>query len=53
MDMGVYDPSDIRATLLRVELPDAIVDEVAYRNGNEKTPDAHRCGGGGSATPFP
>lgn len=51
--MGVYDPSDIRATLLRVELPDAIVDEVAYRNGNEKTQDAHRCGRGGSATPFP
>lgn len=42
VDMGVYDPSDIRATFFRVELPDAIVDEVAYRNGNEKSQDARK-----------
>lgn len=42
VDMGVFDPTDIRATFFRVELPDAIIDEVAYRNGNEKTQDARK-----------
>jgi phage tail-like protein len=42
IDMGVFDPSDIRATFFRVELPDAIVDEVAYRSGAEKTQDARK-----------
>jgi phage tail-like protein len=42
IDMGVFDPSDIRATFFRVELPDAIVDEVAYRSGAEKAQDARK-----------
>jgi phage tail-like protein len=42
VDLGVFDPADIRATFCRVELPDAIVDEVAYRSGNEKTQDARK-----------
>lgn len=42
VDMGVYDSSDPRATFFRVELPDAIVDAVAYRNGNEKTQEARK-----------
>jgi len=42
VDLGVFDPDDIRATFCRIELPDAIVDEVAYRSGNEKTQDARK-----------
>jgi phage tail-like protein len=42
VDMGVFDPSDIRSTFFRVELPDAIIDEIAYRSGNEKTQDARK-----------
>jgi len=42
VDMGVIDPSDVRATFFRVELPDAIVDEVAYRSGADKTQEARK-----------
>ena len=42
VNLGVFDPEDIRSTFCRVELPDAIVDEVAYRSGNEKTQDARK-----------
>ncbi len=42
VDMGAYDPSDIRAAFFRVELPDAIIDEVAYRNANEKTQESRK-----------
>jgi phage tail-like protein len=42
VDMGVYDPNDMRAAFFRVELPEAIVDEVAYRNGNDKTQEARK-----------
>ena len=42
VDMGVYDGNDPRAAFFRVELPDAIIDEVAYRNGNDKTQEARK-----------
>ncbi|MEY2445242.1 MAG: hypothetical protein QOE00_1822 [Ilumatobacteraceae bacterium] len=42
VDMDAYDSSDPRATFFRVVLPDAIVDAVAYRNGNEKTQETHK-----------
>ena len=42
VDMGAYDSSDVRANFFHVDLPDAIVDVVAYRNGNEKTQDARK-----------
>ena len=42
VDMGLFDPSDVRATFFRVELPDATVDEVAYRSGGEKTQEARK-----------
>ena len=42
VDLGVGDPDDIRSTFLRVEMPDAIIDEVAYRRGNDKTQDARK-----------
>ena len=42
VDMGVFDPSDVRATFFRIELPDAIVDEVAYRSGADKTQEARK-----------
>ncbi len=42
VDMGVYDSSDMRAAFFRVELPEAIVDEIAYRNGNDKTQEARK-----------
>jgi phage tail-like protein len=35
VDLGTGDPDNVRATFFRVELPDAIIDEVAYRSGNE------------------
>ena len=42
VDLGVGDPADIRSTFFRVELPDAIIDEVAYRSGNDKTQDSRK-----------
>jgi phage tail-like protein len=42
VDMEMFDPSDIRSTFFRVELPDAIVDEVAYRSGADRTLDARK-----------
>ena len=42
VDMGVFDPSDVRATFFRVELPDAIIDEVAYRSGGDKTQESRK-----------
>jgi phage tail-like protein len=42
VDLGMGDPADVRATFFRVELPDAIIDEVAYRSGNEKTQDSRK-----------
>jgi phage tail-like protein len=39
---GGGDPNDVRATFFRVELPDAIIDEVAYRSGNEKSQEARK-----------
>ena len=42
VDMGLLDPDDIRATFCRVDLPDAIVDEIAYRNGNDRSQDARK-----------
>ena len=42
VDLGIGDPNDIRSQFFRVELPDAIIDEIAYRSGNEKTQDS-RC----------
>jgi phage tail-like protein len=42
VDMGTYDSSDARATFFRVELPDATVDVVAYRNGNEKSQESRK-----------
>ena len=36
------DPHDIRSTFFRVELPEAIIDEVAYRSGNDKTQDSRK-----------
>jgi phage tail-like protein len=42
VDHGGFDPSDARATFAHVDLPDAIIDEVAYRSGNEKTQDARK-----------
>jgi phage tail-like protein len=42
VEMGPYDSSDIRAAFFRVELPEAVVDEVAYRNGNDKTQDTRK-----------
>ena len=42
VDMGIFDPSDTRATFCRVDLPDAIVDEIAYRSGNDRSQDARK-----------
>jgi phage tail-like protein len=42
VDLGTGDPSDVRANFFRVELPAAIVDEVAYRAGNDKTPEPRK-----------
>ena len=42
VDLGAYDPTDIRASFFRVELPDAIVDEVAYRDGKERSQDSRK-----------
>jgi len=42
VDLGNGDPHDIRSTFIRVELPEAIIDEVAYRSGNEKTNESRK-----------
>lgn len=42
VDLGAGDPNDIRSQFYRVELPEAIIDEVAYRSGNEKTQEARK-----------
>ncbi len=42
VDLGTGDPLDIRSTFFRVELPEAIIDEVAYRSGNDRTQDARK-----------
>jgi phage tail-like protein len=42
VDMGVYDSSDMRATFFHVDLPEAIIDAVAYRNGNEKSQESRK-----------
>ena len=42
VDVGTGDPSDVRAMFFRVELPDAIVDEVAYRSGSDKSQEARK-----------
>jgi phage tail-like protein len=42
VDLGTGDPSSAQASFTRVELPDAIVDEVAYRNGNDRTQEAFK-----------
>ena len=42
VDLGIGDPNDIRAMFMRVELPNAMVDDVAYRSGNEKTQDSRK-----------
>jgi phage tail-like protein len=42
VDLGTGDPSGIRAHFFRVELPDAIIDEIAYRSGNDKTQESRK-----------
>jgi len=42
VDLGLGDPGDIRAQFFRVELPEAIIDEVAYRSGNDRTQDSRK-----------
>ena len=42
VNLAVGDPADIRSTFFRVELPEAIIDEVAYRSGNDKTQDSRK-----------
>jgi phage tail-like protein len=42
VDLGAGDPHDVRSTFLRVELPEAAVDEVAYRSGNDKTNESRK-----------
>ena len=42
VDLGVGDPQDIRSTFFRIEMPEAIVDEIAYRSGGERTQDARK-----------
>ena len=42
VDIGTGDPTDIRSTFFRIELPNAMIDEVAYRSGNDKTQDARK-----------
>ena len=42
VDIGPGDPTDVRATFFRVELPNAMIDEVAYRAGNDKTQEARK-----------
>src|SRR4051794_31197019 len=42
VDMGIYDGNDPRAAFCQVALPEAIVDEVAYRNGNEKVQETRK-----------
>jgi phage tail-like protein len=42
VDLGIGDPTDIRSTFFRVEMPNAIIDEVAYRSGNDKTQEARK-----------
>ena len=37
VDLGAFDPSDPRSIFCRVRLPEAIVDEVAYRSGGDRT----------------
>ncbi|MEP7114820.1 MAG: phage tail protein [Ilumatobacteraceae bacterium] len=42
VDLATADPGSIQATFFRVELPDAIIDEVAYRSGNEKKQESRK-----------
>jgi phage tail-like protein len=42
VDLGDGDTASIRSTFWRVELPDAIIDEIAYRSGNDKTQEARK-----------
>ena len=42
VDIAVFDTADIRSAFFRVELPEAIVDEVAYRAGNDKTQESRK-----------
>jgi phage tail-like protein len=42
VDLGTGDPHDIRSMFNRVELPEAVVDEVAYRSGNDKTNESRK-----------
>lgn len=42
VDLATGDPDSIRGTFFRVELPDAIIDEVAYRSGNEKNQESRK-----------
>jgi phage tail-like protein len=37
VDLGTGDPHDARAMFLRVDLPHATVDEIAYRSGSART----------------
>jgi hypothetical protein len=40
VDLGTGD--DIRATFFRIELPNAIVDEVAYRSATDTTQESRK-----------
>ena len=42
VDIGMGDPADVRATFFRVELPDAIIDEIAYRSGTERNQESRK-----------
>ena len=42
VDLGTGDTEDIRAMFLRVDLPYATVDEVAYRSGNSRSNEAQK-----------
>ena len=42
VDIGTGKPTDIRSDFFRIELPNAIIDEVAYRAGNDKTQEARK-----------
>lgn len=42
VDLGDGDTSSPRALFMRVDLPDAVIDEVVYRNGSDKTQEARK-----------
>ncbi|HEY0521004.1 MAG TPA: phage tail protein [Ilumatobacteraceae bacterium] len=42
VDLGAGDPGSVGAQFFQVEIPDAIVDEVVFRSGNDKAADSHK-----------